>query len=115
MELDVKTLSGSDSGKVPVGFDLVDAQKGNQAVHDTVVAFMAAQRMGTAKTKTRGEVSGTGKKPWRQKGTGRARTGSRRTPIFTGGGVAHGPKPRDYSKKVNTKTCLLYTSDAADE
>ena len=97
MELDVKTLSGSDSGKVPVGFELVDAQKGNQAVHDTVVAFMAAQRMGTAKTKTRGEVSGTGKKPWRQKGTGRARTGSRRTPIFTGGGVAHGPKPRDYS------------------
>ena len=61
MELDVKTLSGSDSGKVPVGFDLVDAEKGNQAVHDTVVAFMAAQRMGTAKTKTRGEVSGTGK------------------------------------------------------
>ena len=82
MELDVKTLSGSDSGKVPVGFDLVDAQKGNQAVHDTVVAFMAAQRMGTAKTKTRGEVSGTGKKPWRQKGTGRARTGSREPHLY---------------------------------
>ena len=80
MELDVKTLSGSESGKVPVGFDLVDAEKGNQAVHDTVVAYMAAQRMGTAKAKTRGEVSGSGKKPWRQKGTGRARTGSRRTP-----------------------------------
>ena len=115
MELDVKTLSGSDSGKVPVGFDLVDAQKGNQAVHDTVVAFMAAQRMGTAKTKTRGEVSGTGKKPWRQKGTGRARTGSRRTPIFTGGGVAHGPKPRDYSKKVNTKTRRLALRKALTE
>ena len=115
MELDVKTLSGSDSGKVPVGFDLVDAEKGNQAVHDTVVAFMAAQRMGTAKTKTRGEVSGTGKKPWRQKGTGRARTGSRRTPIFTGGGVAHGPKPRDYSKKVNTKTRRLALRKALTE
>ena len=115
MELDVKTLSGSDSGKVPVGFELVDAEKGNQAVHDTVVAFMAAQRMGTAKTKTRGEVSGTGKKPWRQKGTGRARTGSRRTPIFTGGGVAHGPKPRDYSKKVNTKTRRLALRKALTE
>ena len=115
MELDVKTLSGSDSGKVPVGFDLVDAEKGNQAVHDTVVAFMAAQRMGTAKTKTRGEVSGTGKKPWRQKGTGRARTGSLRTPIFTGGGVAHGPKPRDYSKKVNTKTRRLALRKALTE
>ena len=108
MELDVKTLSGSDSGKVPVGFDLVDAEKGNQAVHDTVVAFMAAQRMGTAKTKTRGEVSGTGKKPWRQKGTGRARTGSRRTPIFTGGGVAHGPKGAAYKiKKINKKVRKL--------
>ena len=76
---------------------------------------MAAQRMGTAKVKTRGEVSGTGKKPWRQKGTGRARTGSRRTPIFAGGGVAHGPKQRDYSKKVNTKTRRLALRKALTE
>ena len=107
MELDVKTLSGDDSGKVALGFEVVEGDKGNQAVHDTVVAYMAAQRGGTAKTKDRGEVSGTGKKPWRQKGTGRARTGSRRTNIFTGGGVAHGPRPRDYSKKVNAKTRQL--------
>jgi len=80
-----------------------------------VVAYTAAQRSGTAKTKDRGEVSGTGKKPWRQKGTGRARTGSRRTNIFTGGGVVHGPHPRDYSKKVNTKTRQLALRKALSE
>ena len=115
MELDVKTLSGDDSGKVALGFEVVEGDKGNQAVHDTVVAYMAAQRGGTAKTKDRGEVSGTGKKPWRQKGTGRARTGSRRTNIFTGGGVAHGPRPRDYSKKVNAKTRQLALRKALSE
>ena len=107
MELEVKTLSGGDAGKQAVGFDFVQEGKGNQAVHDTVVAYLAAQRTGTAKTKDRGEVSGTGKKPWRQKGSGRARTGSRRTNIFTGGGVTHGPRPRDFSKKVNAKTRQL--------
>ena len=115
MELEVKTLSGSGAGKHAVGFDIVEGDKGNQAVHDTVVAYMAAQRMGTAKTKDRGDVSGTGKKPWRQKGTGRARTGSRRTNIFTGGGVVHGPRPRDYSKKVNTKTRRLALRKALSE
>jgi len=115
MELEVKTLSGSGAGKHAVGFDIVEGDKGNQSVHDTVVAYMAAQRMGTAKTKDRGEVSGTGKKPWRQKGTGRARTGSRRTNIFTGGGVVHGPRPRDYSKKVNTKTRRLALRKALSE
>tara|TARA_B100000959_G_C14835373_1_gene563647 strand:+ start:377 stop:1012 length:636 start_codon:yes stop_codon:yes gene_type:complete len=115
MELDVKTLSGDDSGKVALGFEVVEEGKGNQAVHDTVIAYMAAQRSGTAKTKDRGEVSGTGKKPWRQKGTGRARTGSRRTNIFTGGGVVHGPRPRDYSKKVNAKTRRLALRKALGE
>ena len=115
MELDVKTLSGGDSGKIAVGFEFVEEGKGNQAVHDTVVAYMAAQRHGTAKTKDRGEVSGTGKKPWRQKGTGRARTGSRRTNIFTGGGVTHGPRPRDYAKKVNSKTRQLALRKALSE
>ena len=115
MELDVKTLSGDDSGKVALGFEVVEEDKGNQAVHDTVIAYMAAQRSGTAKTKDRGEVSGTGKKPWRQKGTGRARTGSRRTNIFTGGGVVHGPRPRDYSKKVNAKTRRLALRKALGE
>jgi len=115
MELEVKTLSGSDGGKQAVGFDFVQEGKGNQAVHDTVVAYLAAQRMGTAKTKDRGEVSGTGKKPWRQKGTGRARTGSLRTNIFTGGGVTHGPRPRDFSKKVNAKTRHLALRKALSE
>ena len=115
MELDVKTLSGSDSGKVTVGFEVIEDDKGNQAVHDVVVAHMASQRSGTAKTKDRGEVSGTGKKPWRQKGTGRARTGSRRTNIFTGGGVVHGPHPRDLSKKVNAKTRQLALRRALSE
>ena len=115
MELEIKTLSGDGAGKQAVGFDLVKENKGNQAVHDTVVAYLAAQRMGTAKTKDRGEVSGTGKKPWRQKGTGRARTGSLRTNIFTGGGVTHGPRPRDFSKKVNAKTRHLALRKALSE
>ena len=115
MELKVKTLSGSDAGKQAVGFDFVQEGKGNQAVHDTVVAYMAAQRTGTAKAKNRAEVSGTGKKPWRQKGTGRARTGSLRTNIFRGGGVTHGPRPRDFSKKVNAKTRQLALRKALSE
>ena len=115
MELKVKTLSGSDAGKQAVGFDFVQEGKGNQAVHDTVVAYMAAQRTGTAKPKNRAEVSGTGKKPWRQKGTGRARTGSLRTNIFRGGGVTHGPRPRDFSKKVNSKTRQLALRKALSE
>ena len=115
MELEIKTLTGSDAGKQTVGFDFVQENKGNQAVHDTVVAYLAAQRTGTAKTKDRSEVSGTGKKPWRQKGTGRARTGSRRTNIFSGGGVTHGPRPRDFSKKVNAKTRRLALRKALSE
>lgn len=115
MELKVKTLAGGDAGTQAVGFDVIEDNKGEQAVHDTVVAYLAAQRSGTAKTKDRGEVSGTGKKPWRQKGTGRARTGSRRTNIFTGGGVVHGPVPRDYSKKVNDKTRKLALRKALSE
>src|SRR5437763_11968539 len=72
-------------------------------MHLVVVAGLAAIRRGTHSTKTRGEVRGGGKKPWRQKGTGRARHGSIRSPIWMGGGVAHGPKPRDYSMRVNKK------------
>ena len=115
MELKVQTLSGEEAGTYSVGFDVIEDEKGEQAVHDTVVAYMAAQRSGTAKTKDRGEVSGTGKKPWRQKGTGRARTGSLRTNIFTGGGVVHGPVPRDFSKKVNAKTRTLALRKALSE
>ena len=115
MELKVKALSGEEAGTYSVGFNVIEDEKGEQAVHDTVVAYMAAQRSGTAKTKDRGEVSGTGKKPWRQKGTGRARTGSLRTNIFSGGGVVHGPVPRDFSKKVNSKTRTLALRKALSE
>ena len=72
-------------------------------MHDAVTAYRAAQRSGTACTKNVGEVSGSNKKPWRQKGTGRARAGSHQSPLWVGGGVVFGPKPRDFSKKVSRK------------
>jgi len=83
--------------------DLFEAPVNVPLMHQVVVAGMAALRRGTHATKTRAEVSGGGRKPWRQKGTGRARHGSNRSPIWTGGGVAHGPKPRDHSVRVNKK------------
>jgi len=103
MKLSVKNSQGKDQGELEVKFALVEGGKGTQAVHDAVVAYRAAQRMGTACTKNVGEVSGTNKKPWRQKGTGRARQGSNRAPQWTGGGVVHGPHPRDHSMRVNKK------------
>jgi large subunit ribosomal protein L4 len=79
---------------------ITEEQKGRQAVHDVVVAMQAARRSGTACVKTIATVNLSGRKPWRQKGTGRARAGDFASPIWVGGGVAHGPKPRDYSKNV---------------
>ena len=84
-----------------------DPTKGMQALHETVVAYQAARRLGTASTKTNGEVSGSGSKPYRQKGTGRARAGYIRSPIRVGGGVVFGPKPRSYRKKVNDQVRRL--------
>src|SRR4029077_10928224 len=84
-------------------------------VHDTVVAYQAAQRSGTACTKNVGEVAGTNKKPWRQKGTGRARAGSVRSPLWAGDGVVFGPQPRDFSKKVSKKTRALALRKALSE
>lgn len=89
-----------------------DADRGKQAVHDVIVAMHANRRSGSANTKTRGEVSGTGKKPFKQKGTGRARQGGNNPPHHCGGGVAFGPRPRDYSKKVNRATRRLAFSKA---
>jgi len=86
---------------------VVDSDKGNQAVHDVVTAIRANRRQGTASTKTRGEVAASNKKPWRQKGTGRARAGRTSSPIWRGGGTVFGPLPRDYSKEVNRKTRRL--------
>jgi len=79
---------------------LIDGGRGTQAVHDVVVAMRAARRSGSANTKSKADVNLSGAKPWRQKGTGRARAGYKSSPIWRGGGVVFGPKPRDYSKKV---------------
>jgi large subunit ribosomal protein L4 len=107
MKLTIKDITGKDQGELEVKFPLVEGGRGTQAVHDTVVAYQAAQRMGTACTKNVGEVAGTNKKPWRQKGTGRARAGSFQSPLWRGGGVVFGPKPRDYAKKVSRTTRQL--------
>jgi large subunit ribosomal protein L4 len=115
MKLTIKNTQGGDAGELNLGFQPVEADKGSQAVHDVVVAYMAAQRSGTASTKTMGEVAGSGKKPWRQKGTGRARAGSFASPLWRGGGVVHGPKPRDFSKKVTRKTKQLALRKALTE
>ncbi len=80
--------------------ELIENGKGTQAVHDVIVAMRAARRSGTASVKTKATVSGSGAKPWRQKGTGRARAGYRSSPVWSGGGVVFGPHPRDYTKKV---------------
>ena len=115
MKLTIKDIKGTSQGELEVKFPLVEGGKGTQAVHDAVVAYQAAQRMGTACTKTMGEVAGSGKKPWRQKGTGRARAGSFASPLWVGGGVVFGPKPRDFSKKVSRKTRQLALRKALSE
>src|SRR5438046_3604550 len=115
MKLTVKDINGRGQGELEVKFPLIADGKGTQAVHDAVVAYLANQRMGTACTKTMGEVAGTGKKPWRQKGTGRARAGSFQSPLWRGGGVVFGPKPRDFGKKVSKATKQLALRKALSE
>ncbi|MDT5038756.1 MAG: large subunit ribosomal protein [Micromonosporaceae bacterium] len=101
--VDVITTDGATSGSVELPADIFDAQANIPLMHQVVVAQLAAARQGTHKVKTRGEVSGGGRKPYKQKGTGRARQGSIRAPQFTGGGVVHGPTPRDYSQRTPKK------------
>jgi len=101
--VDVRTASGDTNGTVELPDDIFDAQASIPLLHQVVVAQLAAARQGTHKAKTRGEVAGGGKKPYKQKGTGRARQGSIRAPQFTGGGVVHGPVPRDYSQRTPKK------------
>jgi large subunit ribosomal protein L4 len=95
--------SGKKVGDQELPAELFEAPVNVPLMHQVVIAGLASLRSGTHSTKTRAEVSGGGKKPWRQKGTGRARHGSTRSPIWSGGGVAHGPKPRDHSVRVNKK------------
>ena len=101
--VDIRTVEGETSGTVELPDDIFDAQANIPLMHQVVVAQLNAARQGTHKVKSRGEVAGGGKKPYKQKGTGRARQGSIRAPQFTGGGVVHGPVPRDYSQRVNKK------------
>jgi large subunit ribosomal protein L4 len=115
MKLAVKDIQGKDQGEVEIKMTLIENGRGTEAVHQTIVAYNAAQRMGTACTKNAGEVAGTNKKPWRQKGTGRARAGSFQSPLWRGGGVVFGPKPRDFSKKVNHTTRQLALRKALSE
>jgi large subunit ribosomal protein L4 len=115
MKIAIKNIAGKDQGELEVKFPLIEDGKGTQAVHDAVTAYRAAQRSGTAKAKNAGEVSGTNKKPWRQKGTGRARAGSFQSPLWVGGGVTFGPRPRDFTKKISRKTRSLALRKALSE
>lgn len=108
MKLKVYTVDGSQSVEKEFdGIEVFEGDRGLQAVKQVVVAHRANARQGTRSTKTKGEVRGGGKKPFKQKGTGRARAGSSRSPLWSGGGVVHGPRPRDFSQKVNEKVKTL--------
>ncbi len=111
----VKTLAGSDSGSVDLDEELFGIEPNVAVMHQVVTAQLAARRAGTHSTKTRREVRGGGAKPWKQKGTGRARAGSIRSPIWIGGGIAHGPKPRDYAERTNKKMIKLALRSALSD
>ena len=101
--VEVKNIKNEKVGEIELNDEIFNLEVKEYLLHDMVRMQRAARRAGTASTKTRSEVRGSGAKPWRQKGTGRARAGTRRSPIWRGGGVAFGPKPRDYSFKLNKK------------
>ena len=101
------SAAGEAAGDVTVADELLVVDRGDQAVKDAVVATLSARRAGTASTLSKGEVAGSNKKPWAQKGTGRARAGLRQSPVWRGGAVAFGPRPREYGQKVNHKVAQL--------
>ena len=105
--LNIYKLDGSQAGTIEVNNDIFGIEPNKHVMHEVLVAELAEARQGSASTKTRAEVRGGGRKPFRQKGTGRARQGSTRAPHMVGGGVVHGPKPRNYAKKVNKKVRIL--------
>ena len=111
----VKTQKGADAGKVALSADLFGIEPNIAVMHQVVTAQLAAKRAGTHNTKSRSEVRGGGAKPWRQKGTGRARAGSRNSPIWRGGGIAHGPKHRDYSQRTPKKMIKLALAGALSD
>ncbi|HEY5992398.1 MAG TPA: 50S ribosomal protein L4, partial [Candidatus Udaeobacter sp.] len=111
MSAKILTKAAAKEAKI----DIIEDGRGTQAVHDVVVAMRAARRSGSANTKTKAEVDLSGAKPWRQKGTGRARAGYKSSPIWRGGGVVFGPKPRDYSKKISKSVRRLAFQKALSE
>ncbi len=114
-DIAVHNQEGTKTETITVEDSRLESAKGEQAVHETVQAYLANQRRGTASAKTRSEVRGGGEKPYRQKGTGRARAGSIRSPLWIGGGVTFGPKPRSYYKRVNKKVKRLALKRAFTE
>ena len=112
MSATVFTAEEAQKAKIEL---ITDSEKGRQAVHDVVVAMRANRRAGTASTKTKGEVALSGAKPWRQKGTGRARAGDKASPIWVGGGVVFGPRPRSYAKNTPKKVKVLAFRKALSE
>ena len=106
-KINVYNAKGEATGEVEIADERLVLDRGGQAVKDVVTATLNARRAGTASTLGKGEVAGSNRKPWRQKGTGRARAGLRQSPVWRGGGVAMGPKPRDYGVKVNRKVAQL--------
>lgn len=115
MKLDVTSATGAKAGTVDAPDDLFGVQPNPAVLHQVVTAQLAHRRAGTHSTKTRSEVKGGGAKPWRQKGTGRARHGSIRSPQWVGGGIAHGPKPRDYSQRTPKKMVRLALQSALSD
>ncbi len=113
--VDLKTQDGGTAGTVTLDAELFGIEPNLAVLHQVVTAQLAARRSGSANTKTRAEVRGGGAKPYRQKGTGRARQGSIRAPQFTGGGIVHGPKPRSYRKKINKKMNRLALCSALSD
>jgi large subunit ribosomal protein L4 len=111
----MKTTSGADAGSVELADELFGIEPNGAVMHQVVTAQLAARRSGTQNTKTRGEVRGGGAKPWRQKGTGRARQGSIRSPQWRGGGVALGPKPRSYAQRTPKKMVRLALASALSD
>ena len=109
------TSAGAAAADITVDEAQLTLDKGAQAVKDAVTAIRNAMRAGTACTKGKGEVAGSNKKPWKQKGTGNARAGFRQSPVWRGGGVAHGPKPRDFEQKLNKKVWKLAFKRALSE
>ena len=114
-EIKVKNMQGAEVEAIVLNDDVFGIEPNKAVMHEVVVNYLAGLRRGTSRTKSRGEVRGGGRKPWRQKGTGRARAGTSRSPLWRGGAIIFGPKPRDYSYRVNKKKVALAMRSALSD